>query len=60
MREKDYNYEYPIQAIRLPSRDEMYLRKMRKDELPDDDTHTWYCRVDGSMFREGEDDFKIV
>ena len=58
MREKDYNYEYPIRATRYG--EEMFLRKMRKDELPDDNTHTWYCRVDGMMFRDDDEDYKIV
>ena len=60
MWEKDYGYEYPFKAIRY--NDENWIinvRKMREDELPEN-SGTWYCEVNGTMYKEGEKDFEII
>jgi hypothetical protein len=57
--EKDYNYEYPIKAIRF-NEFEISVRKMREDELPASNTTTYYCDVNGVMYEEGEKNFKII
>ena len=57
-REKDYGYEYPIKAIRYEEI-EINVRKMREDELPPN-SGTWYCEINGTMYQEGEKDFRII
>jgi len=58
MREIDYNYEYPLNALRY-NEIEIRVRKMRTDEMPEDGI-TYYCEVNGSIYWEGEPDFKII
>lgn len=58
MREIDYNYEYPIKALRF-GKIELNLRKMRKDEIPDDGT-TYYVEQDGSIYAEDEENLKLL
>jgi len=58
MREIDYNYEYLLEAVRF-GRKHIWVRKMRTDEMPDNGL-TYYCEVDGSIYQEGEDNFKLV
>jgi len=57
MREIDYKYEYPIKARRYNW--EINVRKMREDEMPLDGI-TYYCDVYGTIYQEGEKDFKIT
>ena len=56
MREEDYNYNYPIKAKRFNF--EINVRKMREDEMPDDEIY--YCDIDGTIYQEGEADFKVI
>lgn len=56
MREKDYGYDYPIKAKTHGF--EIDVRMMRKDEMPDDGI-TYYCDEDGTIYHEGEKDFKL-
>ncbi len=58
MREKDYGYEYPIRAIRYNDW-EINVRKMREDEMPDDGI-TYYVEENGTIYVEGEKDFKLL
>jgi len=58
MREKDYNYEYPLRAIRYGDW-EIKVRKMRKDEMPDDGI-TYYCDEDATIYSEREKDFELL
>lgn len=58
MKEKDYNYEYPIKARRYDQWD-IDVRLMRKDEMPDDGI-TYYCDQDAGIYVEGEKDFEII
>ena len=57
-REKDYGYEYPIKALRYKEI-EINVRKMREDELPEG-CGTFYCEKNGTMYKEGEKDFKLL
>jgi hypothetical protein len=56
--EKDYGYEYPFKAVRY-NEWEIRVRKMRKDEMPDDGK-TYYCEQDGGIYWEGEENFKLL
>jgi len=56
--EKDYNYDYPIRAIRHGEW-EIKVRQMRKDEMPDDGI-TYYCEKDGTIYDENEKDFELI
>lgn len=47
MTEKDYGYEYPIRATDYG--EEIFVRKMRKDEMPDDG-NTYYVTVNGTIY----------
>lgn len=58
MREIDYNYEYPIKAIRYKDW-EINVRKMRKDEMPDNGV-TYYVEQNGAIYQEGEKDFELI
>jgi len=58
MREIDYNYEYPLEAVRF-GREHIQVRKMSADEMPNDG-FAYYCEVDGSIYQEGESNFKLV
>ena len=58
MKEEDYGYEYPIKARRY-NEWEINVRKMRKDEMPDDGK-TYYCDIESKIYHEGEDDFEIM
>lgn len=58
MREKDYGYSYPIKAIRFKDW-EINVRKMRKDEMPDNGI-TYYCEENGTIYKEGEDNFQLI
>ena len=58
IREIDYNYKYPLNALRY-NKIEIQVRKMRIDEMPEDGI-TYYCEVNGTIYAEGEPDFKIV
>ena len=58
MREKDYGYEYPIKAIRYEAL-EINVRKMRDDELLPN-SGIWYCEVNGTMYKDGEKNFRII
>jgi len=57
-RERDYGYEYPIKAKRYDDW-EINVRKMKKDEMPDDGI-TYYCEKNGTIYHEGEEDFKLL
>ena len=57
MREEDYGYEYPIKATRF-NKWEINVRKMRKDEMPDDG-NTYFVEVNGTIYQEGEKDFEL-
>lgn len=57
-REEDYGYDYPIKAMRY-NEWEIDVRKMRKDEMPDDGI-TYYCERNGTIYRDGEDNFKLI
>ena len=57
MREIDYKYEYPIKARRYDW--EINVRKMRKDEMPEDGV-IYYCDIDGTIYNEGEEDFELL
>lgn len=56
--EKDYGYKYPIKASRYGEW-EIDVRKMRKDEMPDDGIN-YYCERDGSIYAEDDKDFKLI
>lgn len=56
MREIDFGYEYPIKARYFG--EDIDVRLMRKDEMPDDG-ETYYCEVNGSIYRQGEQNFKL-
>jgi len=58
MREEDYGYSYPIKAVRYKNW-EIDVRKMRKDEMPDDGI-TYYVEENGTIYVEGEKGFKIL
>lgn len=58
MNEKDYNYEYPIKAIRHGEW-EIKVRKMRQDEMPDNGI-TYYCDENATIYHEGEEDFELL
>lgn len=58
MCEEDYGYEYPIKALMYGSI-EIDVRKMRKDEMPEDGI-TYYCAINGTIYKEGEKDFQIL
>jgi len=58
MKEIDYNYEYPLEAVRF-GRKHIQVRKMRTDEMPNDGV-TYYCEVDGTIYQEGEGNFKLL
>lgn len=56
--EQDFGYEYPIKALRfgeLP----IEVRKMRKDEMPDDGI-TYFCDQNSTIYHEGEEDFYLL
>lgn len=57
MWEKDYNYNYSINAKRFGF--DFMVRKMRVDEMPEDGI-TYYCDVDGTIYQEGETDFLLI
>jgi len=57
MKEKDYGYEYPIKAIRFNCW-EISVRKMRKDEMPNDG-NTYYAEENGTIYQEGDKDFQL-
>ena len=57
MREKDYNYDYPINASRFGF--DFKVRKMREDEMPEDGV-TYYCDIDGTIYQESDDDFLLT
>jgi hypothetical protein len=56
-REKDYGHEYPIKAFRYNW--EINVRKMRKDEMPDDGIN-YYCEENGTIYIEGEKNFRLA
>lgn len=56
MREVDYNYEYPIPARYHGG--EIKVRQMRADEMPEDGI-TYYCDVDGSIYKVGDVGFNL-
>ena len=58
MRESDYNYEYPIKAMRWGNT-EISIRKMRVDEMPENGK-TFYCERNGSIYELGEEGFEIL
>lgn len=58
LREVDYGYSYPIKAQRFG--EELNVREMRKDEMPDSEyLNTFYCDIDGSIYEDGKDNFKL-
>jgi len=57
LKEEDYKYEYPIRAIRY-NEWEINVRKMRKDEMPDNGI-TYYVEKNGTIYSENEEDFNL-
>lgn len=58
MREEDCGHEYPLRALRY-NEWEINVRKMDKDEMPDDGI-TYYCEKNGTIYAEGEADFELL
>lgn len=55
--ERDYGYDYPTKAKYHGLT--IYVRKMRVDEMPENGI-TYYCHIDGMIFKEGERNFKLL
>lgn len=57
MKEIEYGYEYPLKARYYG--EEINVRQMRKDEMPDDGI-TYYCGENSSIYTVGEKNFELL